>query len=68
MDSRPLNRPPTPSPKFRLPSLKTPQQEYVYVNSSNGYLDREVTLLKERVHQLESEIRLMKIMIEKQKN
>ena len=63
----PSNRPPTPIPP---PSLSlndsNGKQEYVYINSSNGYLDREVTVLKSKVQILEAEIKLLKILFQKQ--
>lgn len=70
-----LKRPPTPVPKTTLqcinerrspisPPLKN--TEYVYINSSNGYLDKQITVLNDRVHHLEREIKLLKILLEKQ--
>lgn len=72
-----FKRPPTPVPLHPLilerneeynapiyPPLK--QTEYVYINSSNGYLDKQITLLNKRVHDLEREIKLLKILLEKQ--
>ena len=77
-----FKRPPTPVPKDALhplilerneeykyyapvsPPLK--QTEYVYINSSNGYLDKQITILNDRVHRLEREIKLLKILLEKQ--
>lgn len=46
------------------PPLKS--TEYVYINSSNGYLDKQITILNNRVHHLEREIKLLKILLEKQ--
>ena len=40
--------------------------EYIYINSSNGYLDKQITTLNNRVHQLENEVKLLKILLEKQ--
>ena len=76
-----FKRPPTPIPLHPLiierndeytnpnsnpisPPLKS--TEYVYINSSNGYLDKQITLLNNRVHHLEREIKLLKILLEKQ--
>ena len=46
------------------PPLKS--TEYVYINSSNGYLDKQITILNDRVYNLEREIKLLKILLEKQ--
>lgn len=74
-----FKRPPTPVPLHPLrierndkhtnaspvsPPLKS--TEYVYINSSNGYLDKQITILNDRVHYLEREIKLLKILLEKQ--
>lgn len=76
-----FKRPPTPIPLHPLiierndeytnpnsnpisPPLKS--TEYVYINSSNGYLDKQITVLNNRVHHLEREIKLLKILLEKQ--
>ena len=79
-----FKRPPTPVPKDALrplmlehneeynynapisPPLK--QTEYVYINSSNGYLDKQITILNDRVHHLEREIKLLKILLENKIN
>ena len=74
-----FNRPPIPIPLHSLriernneytnpnpisPPLKS--TEYVYINSSNGYLDKQITILNDRVYHLEREIKLLKILLEKQ--
>ena len=72
-----FKRPPTPVPLHPLilerndermnavsPPLKN--TEYIYINSSNGYLDKQITILNDRVHNLEREIKLLKILLEKQ--
>jgi hypothetical protein len=74
-----FKRPPTPVPlhplilerneeyKYNAPiSPPLKQTEYIYINSSNGYLDKQITVLNERVHHLEREIKLLKILLEKQ--
>lgn len=61
----PSNRPPTPIPSAMCNEL-TGKRDYVYINSSNGYLDREVTTLKSKVNTLEAEIKLLKILLQKQ--
>ena len=72
-----FKRPQTPFPRRELqierddegrnaisPPLKN--TEYVYINSSNGYLDKQITILNDRVHHLEREIKLLKILLDKQ--
>lgn len=75
-----FKRPPTPVPRVDLhplilegndeyqnpisPPLK--RTEYVYINSSNGYLDKQVSVLNNRINNLEREIKLLKILLEKQ--
>jgi len=62
--------PPTHDPPPLPPKLKSPKQtmepQFVYINSSNGYIDKEVSQLKIRVNQLEEELRRIKILLEKQ--
>ena len=62
------NRPPTPAPLVRgvtSPTFQTENGEnFVYINSSNGYLDREVTRLKEQVNNLTKEVKLLHSILE----
>ena len=65
----PKQRPP---PKQRLSreslieSPSQPQPQSVYINSSNGYIDKEVSKLRIRVNQLEHELQTIKKLLEKQ--
>ncbi len=48
-------------------SEKEKEPDYVFINSSNGYLDKEVTSLKIRVHRLEKELKILKSLLKKEK-
>lgn len=76
-----FTRPPTPMPKYNdcsSPELHSeiltkrreetkPHIQYVYVNSSNGYLDREISILKNRIKYLENELEELKVIIKENK-
>ena len=63
---------PTPIPKYIVKedqntfSVAPTSLEHIYINSSNGYLDKQITILNDRVYNLEREIKLLKILLEKQ--
>jgi len=64
--------PPTHNPPPLPPKLKSPKQttepQFVYVNSSNGYIDKEVSQLKIRVNDLEEELRQIKSLLYEKQN
>lgn len=60
----PRERPPRERPPRE--TLIEPQTQTVYINSSNGYIDKEVSKLRIRVNQLEHELQTIKKLLEKQ--
>lgn len=54
-------------PKQRVPPIEPRERpQTVYINSSNGYIDKEVSNLKIRVNKLEQELEAIKKLLEKQ--